>query len=360
MTPNGKIDRRALPPPDASRSDLKESYVAARTPTEEILVAIWEQALQVSDIGVHDNFFELGGHSLLATQVISRIRDAFQIELPLRRLFETATVAELARHISYQLLPDQQAAAIKRVARDRDIPLSYAQQRLWFLDQLEPGNPAYNSHTAIRLTGSLDISALEQSLYEIIRRHEALRTTFPSKEGQPFQAIACTVYPSPPIIDLGACLETDAGSSGSLISHLLTEEARYPFDLAQGPLLRVKLLRLAAEDHVLVLSMHHTVSDGWSMGIFFKELAGVYEAFCQGKASPLPPLPVQYADFTLWQRWWLQGEILENQLGYWKKQLEDLPQLVLPTDHPRPPVQTSRGGRRRFELPQELSVDSSS
>ena len=231
-------------------------------------------------------------------------------------------------------------------------PTSFAQQRLWFLDQLEPGNPAYNMPAAFRLVGPLDVAALEQSFNEIVRRHETLRTTFSVREGQPVQVIDPTSTLVLLVVDLRGLPESERKTE---VSRLSAEEAKRPFDLAKGPLLRSTLLRLGAEEHVLLLTMHHIVSDGWSMGILFRELSSLYGAFSVGKPSPLPALPIQYADFAVWQRQWLQGEALKEQLSYWKNQLDGVPPVLkLPTDHPRPPVQTYRGGNRSLALSKNL------
>ncbi|HHH41043.1 MAG TPA: non-ribosomal peptide synthetase, partial [Chloroflexi bacterium] len=354
-TPGGKVDRRALPAPEGERPFLEQEYVAPRTPEEELIATLWAQVLGLERVGVHDNFFELGGHSLLATQVVSRLRDALQIEVPLRILFEHPTVAELAERIREEQWAAQGIAAppIEPVPRDGDLPLSFAQQRLWFLDQLEPGSPFYNIPTAVRLTGPLDVAALERSLNEIVRRHEALRTTFPTVDGRPRQHIAPELTLPLPVIDLRGLPEAEREAQAL---RLATEEAQRPFDLAQGPLIRALLLQLDDDDHIALLTMHHIVSDGWSMGILIQEIAVLYDAFAQGRPSPLPELSIQYADFAAWQRKWLRGEVLERQLSYWKERLADLPPLLeLPTDRPRPAVQTFRGRTRSFVLPEALS-----
>lgn len=352
---NGKIDRRALPVPDRARPEFEETFVAPRTPTEEMLAGIWAQVLGIERIGIHDNFFSLGGHSLLATQVVSRMRNAFQVEIPLRRLFELPTVAgqagsiEVARRAGQNL----QAPPILPVPRDGDLPPSFAQQRLWFFDQLEPGSSAYNMPAAVRLRGPLNVATLEQSLNEIVKRHEALRTTFAMVDGRPVQVIAPILMLTLPVVDLRELSETERETE---VQRLVTEEAQRPFDLAHGPLLRVTLLRLDAEEYVGLLTMHHIVSDGWSTGILIREMAVLYDAFSSGRSSPLPALLIQYADFAHWQRQWLQGEVLETQLAYWKAQLVGAPPLLeVPTDHPRPAVQTFRGAHQSVVLPATLT-----
>ncbi|HEY0604518.1 MAG TPA: amino acid adenylation domain-containing protein, partial [Herpetosiphonaceae bacterium] len=361
LSPNGKLERRALPAPDAARSPLDDSFVAPQSPIEEVLAGIWAGVLRLERAGIHDNFFALGGHSLLATQVISRIRDAFQVELPLRVLFEAPTVAQLAERIvavqrdAQGLLPPP----IQPVARDEALPLSFAQQRLWFLDQLEPDSATYNIPAAWRLHGPLDVAALEQSLTTIVERHEALRTIFTTTaDGQPVQVIAPPQPVPLPLIDLhpeGTRLP--ASEREDVVLRLAGTEARQPFDLARGPLIRATLLRLAETDHVLLLTMHHIVSDGWSMEVFARELVPIYTALIAGMPASLAQLPIQYADYAVWQRDWLSGAVLEAQLAYWRRQLAGLPVLELPTDRSRPALPTFRGARQTFALPAALSKE---
>jgi len=354
LTPNGKVDRQALPAPDWSLRQLEGEYVAPRTPVEEVLANIWAQVLGVKQVGVHDNFFELGGHSLLATQLVSRVREAFEIDLPLRNVFESPTVAMLAEHIEILQRTEAgvQAPPIRPVSRDRELPLSFAQQRLWFLDQLEPNSPMYNIPDVVRLIGPLDVEVLKRCLNEIVRRHEVLRTTFAVVDGRPVQVIAPELTIPLPVVDLRSLPKAEREEEAL---RLATREAQRPFDLARGPLLRATLLRLDDEEHIALLTVHHIVSDGWSTSVFMGEMAALYEAFSTGKPSPLPELPIQYADFACWQREWLQGEVLEAQLSYWKQQLAGLPPLLeLPTDRPRPPVQTFRGDYQSFTLPEDL------
>jgi amino acid adenylation domain-containing protein len=351
---NGKIDRRALPAPDRTRPELDRTFVAPRTPTEELLVGIWAQVLDLGRVGIHDNFFDLGGHSLLATQAVSRMRDAFQVDIPLRRLFEVPTVAGLAESIEAARQAGQNLLAppILPVPRNGDLALSFAQQRLWFFNQLDPGNSAYNIPAAVRLKGPFNLAALEQCLNEIVKRHESLRTTFGKVDGRPTQVVAPTLTIKLPVVDLR---KLPAGERDIEVRRLVTAEAQRPFDLSQGPLIRGTVLRLADEEHVGLLTMHHIVSDGWSTGILIREMAALYVAFCAGGSSPLPALPIQYADFAHWQRQWLQGEVLETQIAYWQKQLAGAPALIeLPTDHPRPAMQTFRGAHQSLVLPKHL------
>ncbi|HVR99572.1 MAG TPA: amino acid adenylation domain-containing protein, partial [Thermoanaerobaculia bacterium] len=351
LTPNGKVDRKALPAPESAGSAAAPDLAHPADPVAELLVGIWAEVLGLGRVGVDDDFFALGGHSLLATQVISRVRAVFGVELPLRRLFESPTVAGLAQAVreSREDRPAPPIVPVPREAGDSGLPLSFAQQRLWLLDQLEPGSAAYNMPLAVRLAHEVDPVRLTWIFAEIVRRHEALRTTFTSREGRPVQVIAPgvtgleTFRVELPVIDLSQGSETEA-------FRLAREEARRPFDLEKGPLLRLTLLRLGARDHVLLLTMHHIVSDGWSMGVLLREV-GLLSA-----GSPLPELPVQYADFAVWQRGWLQGEVLEGQLAYWQRQLDGVPQaLELPPDRPRPAVQTYRGAALLVALEPPLS-----
>jgi amino acid adenylation domain-containing protein/thioester reductase-like protein len=361
LTPNGKIDRRALPAPDIKQSEREGFFVAPRSPIEEVLAGIWGQVLGIEQVGIYNNFFELGGHSLLATQVISRLRQAFQVELPLRCLFESPTVAGLAEHIETTLKFGQGLAAppIKPISQDGVLPLSFAQERLWFLNQLEPDSAAYNIPAAMHLRGSLDGVALERSLNEIVQRHAVLRTTFVTVEGQPVQVVAPNLTLVIPVVDLQGLSEKQREIETLRIA---TEEAQRLFNL-QGPLLRGTLLQLDEADHVVLFTMHHIISDGWSMGVLVRELAVLYEALSKGKSvsgeaarTLLPELPIQYTDFALWQRQWLQGRVLESQLAYWKQQLSNAPAVLeLPTDRPRPAVQTNRGATQFLALSKSLT-----
>ena len=294
LTSNAKVDRKALPAPDGALASTAE-YIAPRGETEQRLATVWSEVLRVERVGLHDNFFTLGGHSLLATQVVSRIRAVFDVELPLRSLFEAPTLEALARTIETSTRSTPALPPLRPVSREQPLPLSFAQQRLWFLDQLVPDSALYNMPAPLRLEGTLDTAALERSLSELVRRHEVLRTTFPSESGQPLQVIA----PAAPLalerVDLSAL---PAAEKETEAHRLLGEECRRPFSLARGPLLRALLLKLSDTEHVLLLNMHHIVSDGWSMSVLAREVAALYEAFSQGKPSPLPELPVQYADYA--------------------------------------------------------------
>ncbi|AVH63712.1 non-ribosomal peptide synthetase [Nostoc sp. 'Peltigera membranacea cyanobiont' N6] len=354
VTPNGKIDRRALPAPEPS-SESRDKYVAPRTPIEEILALIWQQVLKVELVGRYDNFFELGGHSLLATQLVSRVRSSLKVELPLRSLFAAPTIAQLALLIQQLQQQDIELSALpisKRV-ENANLPLSYAQQRLWFLDQLEPNSGSYNIPFGLRLVGSLNFAALEQSLIEIIYRHEALRTNFVTVDGKPTQIIQTPTNWSVAVVNLQ---HLPVSEQEITVHKLVQQQALLPFDLASDALIRATLLILSETEQWLLVCMHHVVSDGWSMGVFVQELQALYNAYSIGQPLPLLPLPIQYADFALWQRQWLFGEVLKSQLSYWKEQLANAPMfLPLPTDRPRPAVQTFNGAYQEFALSVELT-----
>jgi len=372
LTPNGKVNRRALPAPPRLRSELDSAFVAPRTPLEELLAGIWADVLDLDYIGIHDDFFALGGQSLLAARVMARVREASQLELPIRAIFDQSTVASLAEYIA-QAYPTPAAPAlpIQPALRNAPLPLSFAQQRLWFFDQLEPGSALYNVPVAVQLSGPLELHALRRSLTRIVQRHESLRTTFVNASGQPYQLIAPEAPSAPrtPLLDLRA-LPPELREAA--LRRLAISEARRPFDLARGPLLRTSVVRLAEAEHALLLTMHHIISDGWSMGVFIQELAALYDALTGGAQAALPELPIQYADFAIWQREWLQGEgdhtgsplqegdhtgsPLQEHLAYWRRQLADAPPLLhLPLDRPRPAVQTFQGATHAFALPGQLA-----
>ena len=342
LTTNGKVDRRALPEPETVQSSEVE---IARTPTEELLCGIWSEVLSRAETGVTENFFELGGHSLLATQVLSRIQVVFQIELPLRTLFEAPTVRELAARVDAALQAGTSSGVppLKRVSRDEVLPLSFAQQRLWFLAQLEPENAFYNSPLAVRLKGELVLPALEQTLQELLRRHEVLRTSFVAEQGKPRQVVGPVNVPLT-VIELNDVAESEQEAA---VREIAAREAAQPFDLSQSPLLRVKFVRLSPDDQVLLFTMHHIVSDGWSMGVLIREVSELYSAYASEREPQLEELPIQYADYASWQREWLQGEVLDEQVQYWRNQLAGAPPVLeLQTGKSRPAVQTYRGAPR--------------
>ncbi|MFL6256241.1 MAG: amino acid adenylation domain-containing protein, partial [Pyrinomonadaceae bacterium] len=354
LTPSGKLDRKALPEPGVAQAESE--FVAPRTATEEVLAGIWAEVLRVERVGVEDNFFELGGHSLLATRCIAHVREVFRIEVPVRSLLDSPTVAAQARQIEAAMRSESKAdmpPPLARLPRETHTPLSFAQQRLWLLNQLEPESPVYNLTAAVRMRGQLDAAALEATVNEVVRRHEVLRTTFPVVEAQPVQLVREELRLKLTGEDVSGL---DTGARESEVRRLAEAEARRPFHLVEGPLLRVKLYKLGTDEHVLVLVMHHIVSDGWSMGVLVGEVSALYAAFSRGLPSPLPELQIQYADYAAWQRGWLRGEALERQLVYWRAQLGSGPApLELPTDRPRPAVQSFRGATQTFTLPAPLA-----
>src|SRR5581483_5779157 len=352
LTANGKVDRRALAGLSIDSVREYEQAIEPRDAVEAALIDIWQNILGVKPVSVFDNFFELGGHSLLATQLISRIRSVLNIDLPLRRLFEHPTVAGLAQQVQAELL--QHTLVLppfqKRVS-EQELPLSFAQQRLWFLDQLEPGMAPYIIPISVRTHGCLMLEILQRSVQEVVRRHEGLRTTFHERAGRPYQHIHAVQHIPLPLVDLS---ELPQERREIELIQLVQREAQQPFNLAQGPLLRVTVLRLQEQEHALLLTIHHIVSDGWSLNVFLRELSQLYRAHLQGETAQLPELPIQYADYALWQRSWLQGDLLEQQLAYWRTTLAELPVLQLPTDHPRPAVQQFVGASQRCLLPPTL------
>jgi len=356
IAPNGKIDRRALPAPGSARPEFNGAVIAPQTLIEDIMAGIWAEVLGLEQVSVNDNFFDLGGHSLLATQLVSRVRAAFNVDVVLRSFFETPTIATLAASVDAAIKAGAGIIVppIERVPREGLLPLSFAQQRLWFMDRLKPGSALYNIPASVRLTGQLDLDALERTLTEIVRRHETLRTTLTEIEGQAVQVIGEPYAVSLAVTDLSGFPESEREIEAQ---RLTQAEAQRPFNLEQSPLMRASLLRLSAQDHIVLLTMHHVISDGWSMGVLIREVATLYEAFKRGvEESPLAELPIQYADYAAWQRSWLTGEVLETQLSYWKQQLDDAATLNLPTDRPRPAEQTFRGEEFQFNLSSELTA----
>lgn len=355
LTPSGKIDRKALPAPDPAGLASGDGGRALRTPAEQLLGDVLAQVLGVERIGLHDNFFELGGHSLLATQAVSRIRDVCGVELSLRAFFDAPTVADLVERVDRERQEARGLVAPPIRAREREgeLPLSFAQQRLWFLSQMEPDSPFYNMPWAVRIRGRLDVEALESSLNAIVRRHEALRTNFAQEGGRAVQRIVLERSIQLGIADLSRLDEPEREAKALAMANA---DARRPFDLTRDPLLRATLLILDDEQHILLLTMHHIVSDGWSMGVLLGEIGALYPALAEGRQAALADLPVQYADFSIWQRAWLRDDVLQRQMAYWKEQLRGpLPVLDLPADRPRPPVQSFQGATASFVLDQELA-----
>ncbi|WP_122630797.1 non-ribosomal peptide synthetase, partial [Pseudomonas viridiflava] len=348
LTANGKLDRRALPKPERSAL-FGVNYEAPEGEFEVALAEIWAEVLQVERVGRHDHFFDLGGHSLLAMRMVSQVRQQLGVELPLGELFalgELAAVAAALSGVARSELP-----SILPVKRDQPMPLSFAQQRLWFLAQMDGGNEAYNIPMALSLEGALDVTALTRALARIVERHETLRSRFVAS-GDSAQVL---FVPTPADARL---LVEDIRHAPLSLEACLRAEAVAPFDLAHGPLIRAHLLQVADERHVLLLTVHHIVADGWSMGVLTQELLALYPAFCQEQPDPLPPLAIQYADYAVWQRRWLTGERLQHQAAYWRQVLEGAPTLLtLPTDRPRPAQQDFAGASLALQLDTRLAAD---
>lgn len=359
LTANGKIDRRALPAPEASNACDLDSYTAPRDAFEEEVIRIWSEVLMIDPIGAHDNFFDLGGHSLLAIQLISKLRESFKVEIPLRTLFDQPTPAELSMALQSALRCEEPAVAATSIApvpRTQSLPLSFAQQRLWFLDQLQPNSPAYNVPVAFRLTGKLDVEAFRSSLNEIVARHESLRTCFPMERGRPVQVIN---EPSAVIVD-----ETDLSHLGeperaAQARTLINAEAESSFNLASGPLFRSRIIKLKDDECILLLTMHHIVADGWSLGVLMKELKQLYAMeLSDGGGRGLPELAVQYADYAVWQRERMQGEQFERELDFWRAELKGSPESLELTvaEGPRR-GQNNRGATERLTIAGELTSE---
>ncbi|MGB8954343.1 MAG: amino acid adenylation domain-containing protein, partial [Tumebacillaceae bacterium] len=356
LSSNGKLDRRALPAPARDLILQQRSFVDPVTAVEQELARIWAEFLGVEAVGLHDNFFDLGGHSLLATQVFTRIHAHFHVHIPLRTIFETADLFELAQSIENDLQTGrstQLGNPMIPVQRAEHMPLSFAQERLWILDQMEPGSHAYNISDAIKLTGHLDVAALEHSFREVIRRHESLRTSIRTVNGMGVQSIEPDLDWTMSVVDLG---HMDNCEREAALRDIAQMEARQGFDLAQAPLFRVKLFKLGEAEHVLLLTLHHIIADGWSIGVLIRDIKSLYEGLVSGGSAELPALPVQYADYAQWHRNWLKETVLQDQLAYWKDKLVNIPPVLeIPTSRPRPAVQTYEGATRAFTLEPELA-----
>ncbi|HEX7239753.1 MAG TPA: amino acid adenylation domain-containing protein, partial [Longimicrobiaceae bacterium] len=348
LTPTGKTDVRALPAPGAAEA---EEHTAPRTPTEEVLAAIWEDVLGVARVGATDGFFDLGGHSLLATRVVARVRAAFGVELPLRAVFEAPALAALAERVDAAARDDDAAAPPPLRPRpcEGDAAPSFAQERLWLIQRLDPETRAYHMPFAFHLSGGLDRAALRASLDALAERHESLRTVFPAVDGRPVQR----VLPASPVDlaeeELSGLPEVERLAAAEARARA---EARRPFDLERGPLFRAALLGLAEDEHVFLLGLHHAVADGWSLGVLFRELGALYGAFARGEAPPPAAPGLRYADYAAWQREWLAGEVLERQLAWWRERLAGAPPVLeIPADRPRPAARSGEGAAHLFPLP---------
>jgi amino acid adenylation domain-containing protein len=353
-TLNGKIDRKALPALELTQSTDGDK-IEQLTPIEEIVAGIWCEVLRLPRVSREGNFFNLGGHSLLATQVTHRIRDSFKIELPVRSVFESPTVAQLAAVIESALSEGSSSATspIEPVSRDGKLPLSFAQQRLWFQEELARGTSTFHIDLGMTLDGPLNQAALEQTFNEICRRHENLRTSFPMIDGELVQLVQPFSRLTLPTVDLSHLDEAERDAIDARVAQAALDQ---PFDLETGPLVRIAMIRHSEQKHSVVCVLHHIVSDGWSRGILIREVSALYQAFGSGEPSPLSELKIQYGDFAVWQRARLQGEALEHELTFWKEHLAGAPALLdLPTDRPRPTVQTYRGGAETVTFSPELS-----
>ncbi|HBC56776.1 MAG TPA: non-ribosomal peptide synthetase, partial [Gammaproteobacteria bacterium] len=351
LNQNGKLDRQSLPIPSETISN--SVYVAPQTEVEKELCEIWQSLLPVERVGVQDNFFELGGHSLVATRVISRIRKRFKVELPVRALFENQTVNSLANRIENTQADQIEMPRLVAADRTLPIPVSFSQLRLWIIDRFQPGNVTYNMPLAVKINGEIDLAVLEKVFKALVVRHESLRTTFYEEDGEVYQRVRDASDWSVVFEDLRDLSET---ARQERLGELVVQHALTQFDLVAGPLFKVSLVRLSNESQVLMANMHHIISDGWSVRVLLQEMVALYFAFSQGgDASVLPSLPIQYADYAAWQRNWLQGEVLEEQLTYWKEKLAQMPSFLrLPTDRPRPAMQTFNGAIHAFELPEGI------
>jgi len=355
MTPSGKVNRRALPAPDMGRPNLDSSYMPPHTPVQQMLAEAWSDLLGIERIGIHDDFFQLGGHSLLVAKLATRIRQAFKVELSLIEVFKNPTVAQLAEAVEKPGIASEfpELPPIRRAPRDRPIPLSFPQERVWFLNQLTPGgNIAYNFQFTLWLRGPLRVDVLEQVLTELVRRHEILRTSFPAFGGRPVQVVHPAAPVSLPLVDLRGVPEEEREA---LAERLFEETAQVPFDIAQAPLIRWRLVRLDDDLWELIQIEHHFVHDGWSFALLLREIKTLYPTFLGGEPSPLPELPVQYADFAVWQREWMEGPIMDHLLGFWKKKLAGAPPgLEVATDRPRPMRASFAGDLELFRVPPDL------
>ncbi len=351
LSPNGKVDRKALPRPD--HIELEQKIVLPRTATEELIANIWADVLKIDKVGIYQNFFEISGHSLLATQVVSRLKESFKFDIPIKTLFDFPTVNLLAQEIEkLELSNAGNLPELIKVDRNVKIPLSFSQQRLWFLNELKPNDPSYNITNAFVLKGDLDISALKQSIKYLIDRHEILRTVFEEDRGMPFQKIYPEMEIEIPLIDLSMLSKSERRDKAKNLAH---NEAQKPFNLKKGPLIRLLLLKTGEEEHIIIFSLHHIIADGWSIPILIKETIEIYDSIKAEKPVKLPELEIQYADYAFWQKQFMEGELYKKELEYWKNELSGIPPVLdLPTDKPRPSIQTFNGAKYKFDLPSDL------
>jgi amino acid adenylation domain-containing protein len=357
LTPNGKLDRKALPVPTYEHMQPAEDFVRPRTETEKALAVIWTELLKVDNVGINDDFFDLGGHSLLAIRAVPRIRDVFGVDITFQILFENPTIAAMANVLNAMKSSGSSANSgkVQRIERRKQsgpAPLSFAQEQLWFMDHLAPGNAVYNVVDVVDFHGAYNAEGMRRTIKELMRRHETLRTAFSFDGGQPMQVIVPDLDLPLVELDLSPLPEAERQREWTRLVH---EVGRKPFDLSQAPLLRAAMVHLSAHEHRLLLTIHHILTDEWSMEIFHQEIKRLYDAFSAGWPSPLPELPIQYSDFASWQRDWLKGDVLDGLTSYWKKELAGAPSILeLPTDKPRPATQSFRGATETFQLPAKL------
>lgn len=351
LTPNGKVNRKKLPTPTHEHMLARHDFARPQTEIEKALALIWTELLNVDQIGIHDEFFNLGGHSLLAIRAVSRVRDLFGVDLPLQTLFENRTIASLAAVLAAAKRP-KSVQQIERRGLSGPAPLSIAQEQLWFLDQLVPDSPVYNMSDIVDFHGKYNGQAMRRAIQELVRRHEILRTAFSQSGGQPVQIISPEVDLPMADLDLSSLSRQERERGWTRV---VREQGRKPFDLSHPPLFRFAVVHLSSHEHRLLLTVHHILADEWSMEVVHQEIRQLYEAFCEGRPSPLPELPIQYADFACWQRNWLQGDLLDSQTAFWKEELSGAPLVLeLPTDKPRPAAPSFRGATETFRVPRNL------
>jgi amino acid adenylation domain-containing protein len=351
LTPNGKIDRKALPAPTYEHMQPAPGFVRPQTETEKALAVIWTELLKVNNIGINDDFFDLGGHSLLAIRAVPRIRDLFGVDITFQTLFENPTIAGLSRVLA-AAESSGQAQRIERRKLSSPAPLSFPQEQLWYMNRLAPGSPVYNVADVVEFQGEYSAAAMGKAFHELVQRHEILRTEFSYRDGQPAQIILPEIALPLQELDLTSLPQQEREMEWRRV---LQEQVRAPFDLSRAPLFRAIVVRLSGRKHRLLLTIHHILVDEWSMEILHQEIQRLYNALAEGWPWPLPELPIQYADFACWQRQWLKGEVLERQASYWKQELAGATSVLeSPTDKPRPAVQSFRGATETFRLPAEL------
>ena len=354
LTPNGKVNRFALPAPDMSRPDMSSRYRAPETDLQAQLVTIWQSVIGLEQVGIDDNFFELGGHSLAAIKIIAWVQDELQARLSVETIFKAPTIAQMAEAVKVAVAAGG-TEVVTPAPKEAVLPLAVPQEQIWFLEQLYPDIMPYNFQATLRFKGDLNKDALQQSLNEIVRRHEIFRTTFPSQNGHPVQVVH-EPWPVPlPLVDLR---KVPAGEREAALEAWLAQEFRIASDITKLPLLRWTLLQMEEQEYVLAHVEHHLVHDGWSFNVFLRELLRLYQGFHRGEPVSLPELPIQFGDYAYWQRAWEKGPAAQGQLDYWREQLAGSTSLLpLPTDYPRPEVPTFRGNVLRIELPVDLCQD---